>query len=335
MQQNQFNPDSISVLKNCLQRIDPNLYPLYLSLLIGYLGENKCQFPTEINETSLLLAIKEAVPSLPTDIFIRTQKILTLSRKNRMRDANLFFALSCEVPPVVQRPPLIHVFADKKAIKSLEKARQGYYEAIRDIETHVMGTQKQGRVHEEEHGQVLCQADTSLNQWGSADRFVYGTDFTRTKALCVGHVKDHQRKGAKDYKIKKGFAKNVDDDSFDGKIFIPSEQIRNDAKQTAHRMIPPIHLSDRMIKLQKNYEIFTQDTNLEPEERKELFKMFFEEDLMRFGPLNETDITALPKDNPFRIDVEEMKQELYPYLFPKTNKASCPRLNANPKDAGR
>lgn len=76
--------------------------------------------------------------------------------------------------------------------KLLEGANQGYYTAVLDIEEHIMGKEKDGRVHEEMYGRILCQANNYDSQWGSAGRYVWAISSDETKALLIGYVPQHQ-----------------------------------------------------------------------------------------------------------------------------------------------
>ena len=90
---NPFNESGINRLDYVLKITHPELHPMYLSSLIDFLGKNMCQLPTQENENELLLSIKGISGlNLSTETFLRTQRILTLSRKKRMQESSLFLA---------------------------------------------------------------------------------------------------------------------------------------------------------------------------------------------------------------------------------------------------
>jgi len=196
---------------------------------------------------------------------------------------------------------MIQVYADSPALRSLERARQGYIEALQDIENHVIGADE-SRVHEEENGRALCQADTQEQSWHCADRFVYGMDHEKERALCVGHVTDHQGKGYNDYKEKKKIAKKTKNSDFKNKIFISSEQIIQQTQIIADEMIHSPKLS-RLELLKEMY------FDLKSEEEMKSFQEILVASLRENGPITNSEqkiICRLPHSNPFRIEMEKV-----------------------------
>ena len=202
----------------------------------------------------------------------------------------------------------MQVYATKQSIKDLEKASQGYMEAIQEIEEHVPGVNT-ARVHEEEYGRVLCQADNQKKSWHSAHRFVYGTDEDKEKALCVGHTKNHQHssKGHFEYNRLKGVAKNITHIDFVDKIYISSKEILWETQHIADELATPRKFS-RIKVLQNTYIEWTEECG---EEGKEMFEDILKENLKEAGPLTNTEkkvLRNLPKTDPFRKIVEEISE---------------------------
>lgn len=86
-----FNKAGINRLDYVLKISHPELHPMYLSSLIDFLGKSMCQLPTQKNENELLLRIREISGlNISKETFIRTQRILTLTRKKRLLKTGLF-----------------------------------------------------------------------------------------------------------------------------------------------------------------------------------------------------------------------------------------------------
>ena len=86
-----FNNSGLSLLNHILKTTNPELHPVYLSYVVDLLGKNKYQLPTQKNENALLQKIKSAEGiNISTETLIRTQRILTLTRKRRMEETSLF-----------------------------------------------------------------------------------------------------------------------------------------------------------------------------------------------------------------------------------------------------
>ena len=66
-----------------------------LSSLIDFLGKNMRQMPTRQNEMALLMRIREISGlNISHEAIIRTHRILTLTRKSRMKETGLFLIRS-------------------------------------------------------------------------------------------------------------------------------------------------------------------------------------------------------------------------------------------------
>ena len=206
---------------------------------------------------------------------------------------------------------MMQVYADNSGIKSLERACQGYIEALRDIENHVIGT-NESRVHEEELGRALCQADTQQQSWYCAGRFVYGMDSQKQKALCVGHVDDHYSpKGKNDYRNLRKVARRTKNRDFDDKIFVSSEQILQQTQSIADEMIPQQNggnggtsLSRVEILTEEYFELVGMG-----QEGLNYFREILRKSLAETGPITSSEkkiIRNLPKTNPFRIEMEKV-----------------------------
>lgn len=86
-----FSPDGINHLDYVLKNTHPELHPMYLSSLIDFLGRNMGQMPTPRNETALLWRIRNISGlNISNEAIIRTNRILTLTRRNRMIETGLF-----------------------------------------------------------------------------------------------------------------------------------------------------------------------------------------------------------------------------------------------------
>ena len=206
---------------------------------------------------------------------------------------------------------MIQVYADNKGIKSLERACQGYIEALRDIENHVIG-QDESRVHEEELGRALCQADNQQQSWYCAGRFVYGMDAQKQKALCVGYIDDHYSpKGKNDYRNLRKVARKTKNSDFNDKIFVSSEQILQQTQSVANEMIPPQNDGNggpdlsRMEILEMEYSVCAEMGK----EGLDYFREILKTSLTENGPITTSEqkiIRRRPKDDSFSIEIEKV-----------------------------
>ena len=86
-----FNPAGVLKLNMMIAKYDRELYPLYLSTLVNFIGQNRGQLPTQKNENLILQNLKAVlVDDELGEIIIRTQRLLTRSRKKRMQEAILY-----------------------------------------------------------------------------------------------------------------------------------------------------------------------------------------------------------------------------------------------------
>lgn len=331
-----FSQEGLSIFYRSLREIHPWLHPIYISSLIQELGKNRWLLPTRDNELTLLQMIREQ-EYIPPETALRIHKILGATRKRRIRETALFFVSGQEPDQNYPDPdyftPRIHVFADNRFICQIEKARQGFMLAIQDIEMHTPG-RNSNRVHEEEQGRVLCQADTSKNQWGCADRFVYGTDSpAMSRALGIGHVKDHQRKGAQEYKTQKDVAKKITNKDFCDKIPLSSrglKQTQKESKTTADEMLSPSQKPLRLTQLQQDYRDYVESFG---NEGKELFKEILLESIKTQGHFTKSEkktLSSLPKGEPFRMDIEQAMAEINKNLTNKNTPLPSPNKGPIP-----
>ena len=80
-----FDPIGVVKLNMMIAKYDRELYPLYLSTLVNFIGQNRGQLPTQKNENLILQNLKAVlVDDELSEIIIRTQRLLTRSRKKRM-----------------------------------------------------------------------------------------------------------------------------------------------------------------------------------------------------------------------------------------------------------
>ena len=223
----------------------------------------------------------------------------------------------------------MEVYIPEYKRKEVERACQGMIEAVRDIEQHTVGG-RDSRVHDEEYGRVVCQADNAQQSWKCRGRFVYGIDSSKTKALYIGYVPEHV--GSKivedDYDSLKSEARSVTDDQFKPEDRITSaeleaeKQAREDSKRLQKEK-----KTFRLDSLRQQFEDWNS-TGAGEKEILEVFKGAVKESLRAHGGLSkkeQTRIRSLPRDDPFRQTMDTLlpivEQELIEEnrLFPAKN----------------
>ena len=195
-------------------------------------------------------------------------------------------------------------YTDKKFIKVLERACQGFIEVIQDIENHIPGINS-ARIHEEENGRVLCQSDSQKQSWHSDGRFVYGMNSAKEKALCVGHTDEHtSSKGKKYYRHLREIASRIKRKDFKDKMFLSSDKIISETQIIANNLIFP-KTPTRLEVLEQEYYDWAEYNEKGINYFREILKI----SLTTQGDFTDSEkkiIHNMPKENSFRIEMEKI-----------------------------
>ena len=83
----EFNPEGVLKLHLNFLAVNKEIQPMYLTSVINFIGQNRCQLPTKRNEDKILQELKDVLGHyLSKATLIRTQRILTLTRRKRMHE---------------------------------------------------------------------------------------------------------------------------------------------------------------------------------------------------------------------------------------------------------